>query len=308
MIILRSAPPTLLRAHNVATITSVASQVGIPLAPNKLEGPTTRLVFLGILIDTARMETSLPDEKLHEILAELQSWSSCKKCRKRDLLSLIGKLNFACRIIPAGRIFLRRLINLSTSARLPQHHITMNCEARRDIAWWLRFLPSWNGRAIIPDPHWTRSPDLELFTDASGSIGYGIFYAGHWVANPWPLELQNRSIQWKELYPIALACLLWGHLWSGKKLLFHCDNQAVVDIWASGTSRDPLIMHLVRSIFFSAATNHFTVLVTHIVGTNNSIADSLSRLQISRFRHLVPAADLEPTPVPTSAVTLWQTA
>ena len=67
-------------------------------------------------------------------------------------------------------------------------------------------------------------------------------------------------------------------------------------------------MHLVRSIFFSAATNHFTVLVTHIVGTNNSIADSLSRLQISRFRHLVPAADLEPTPVPTSAVTLWQTA
>ena len=254
------------------------------------------------------METSLPDDKLHELLSELRSWSSYKKCLKRELLSLIGKLNFACRIIPAGRIFLLRLIDLSTQARLPHHHVTMNRKARHDISWWLRFLPSWNGRAIIPDSNWTRSPDMELFTDASGSLGYGIFYMSHWIANPWPPLLQNRSIQWNELYPIALACLLWGHQWTGKKLLFHCDNQAVVDIWASGSCRDPLIMHPVRSIFFTAATNHFTVLVTHIVGTSNVIADSLSRLQMSRFRLLAPAADLEPTPVPQSAATLWQPA
>ena len=283
----------------------LASNVGIPLAPNKLEGPTTRLTFLGILIDSSCMETSLPDDKLQALLTELHSWSSRNKCLKRELLSLIGKLNFACRIIPAGRIFLRRLIDLSTSARLPHHHVTMNREARRDITWWLQFLPTWNGRAIIPEPHWTKSPDLELFTDASGSLGFGIFYMGHWISEPWPPQLQDRSIQWKELYPIAIACLIWGQQWSGKKLLFHCDNQAVVDIWASGTSRDPLIMHLVRSIFFSAATHHYTVLVTHIAGTNNSVADSLSRLQITLFRHLAPTADVEQTPVPKSALTLW---
>ena len=38
---------SLVCGHNVQTITQVASQVGIPLAPNKLEGPTTQLVFLG---------------------------------------------------------------------------------------------------------------------------------------------------------------------------------------------------------------------------------------------------------------------
>ena len=220
----RLAQPTLLSAHNVKTILHVASQVGIPLATNKLEGPTTGLVFLGILIDTNSMETSLPDDKLHELISELQSWSTRNKCFKRELLSLIGRLNFACQIIPAGCFCLRRLIDLSTSARLPHHHVTMNPEARHDIAWWLRFLPSWNGRAIIPDPHWTKSPDLELFTDASGNLGYGIFYMGHLLANPWPPELRDRSIQWQELYPIAFACLLWGHQWSGKKLLFHCDN------------------------------------------------------------------------------------
>ena len=70
----------------------------------------------------------------------------------------------------------------------------MNREAHRDITWWLQFLPTWNGRAIIPDPLWTKSPDLALFTDASGSLGYGIFYMGHWISEPWPPQLQDRSI------------------------------------------------------------------------------------------------------------------
>lgn len=33
-------------------------------------------------------------------------------------------------------------------------------------------------------------------------------------------SLQNRSIQWKELYPNVLSCLLWGDQWSEVKLLF----------------------------------------------------------------------------------------
>ena len=70
--------------------------------------------------------SELLDDKFHELLSELHSWSSCKKCRKRELLSLIGKLNFACQIIPAGRILLRRLIDLSTEASPPLHHVTIN--------------------------------------------------------------------------------------------------------------------------------------------------------------------------------------
>lgn len=79
--------------------------------------------------------------------------------RWKDLLSLIDNLNFACQIIPAGRIFLCCFTDLSTTARLPHHHITMNLEACGDIPWWLKFLPTWNGRAIIPDPYWSKSPN-----------------------------------------------------------------------------------------------------------------------------------------------------
>ena len=57
-------------------------------------------------------------------------------------------------------------------------------------------------------------------------------------------------------------------------------------------------MLLVHSIFFSAATKHLTVLVTHIVGTNNAV---------TWFHHLAPAADPDSTPVSLLASTLWQT-
>lgn len=52
-------------ADNVNIIIHMASHLGIPLAPEKLEGPTTSLVFLGILIDTTRMETALPYQMIN---------------------------------------------------------------------------------------------------------------------------------------------------------------------------------------------------------------------------------------------------
>ena len=96
---------SLVCAHNVHTITQVASQVGIPLAPNKLEGPTTQLVFLGILIDTTRMDTSLPDDKLHELLSELCSWSSCKKMSQKRTSLLDWQAEFCVSDHPHGPHF-----------------------------------------------------------------------------------------------------------------------------------------------------------------------------------------------------------
>ena len=49
-------------ASQVHTMVKSADPLGIPLAPDKLEGPTTRLVFLGMLIDSNLMECSLPPD------------------------------------------------------------------------------------------------------------------------------------------------------------------------------------------------------------------------------------------------------
>ena len=103
----------------------------------------------------------------------------------------------------------------------------------------------------------------------------------------------------REMVPIALACVIWGREWSHKKLLFHCDNASVVQAWRSGTRRNKKAMALIRSMLFVAAKYNFILLIELIAGIDNGVADALSRLQVSRFRELVPAACPQPVPMPS---------
>ena len=60
---------------------------------------------------------------------------------KKELLSLIGKLSFAAKVILSGHTFVWCLIDLSTTVGKLDHHISLNKEATTDIGWWLEFLP-----------------------------------------------------------------------------------------------------------------------------------------------------------------------
>ena len=49
---------------NFSTIQRFCQELGIPLASDKLVGPSHSLTFLGIELDTVRMEARLPEDKL----------------------------------------------------------------------------------------------------------------------------------------------------------------------------------------------------------------------------------------------------
>ena len=84
--------------------------------------------------------------------------------------------------------------------------------------------------AFFLDPNWTPAPDLQLFTDASGTLGFGGYWDGAWFSQVWPPHLLSMPIEWKELYATVITCEAWGHHWSGKRIMFHCDNQAIVQV------------------------------------------------------------------------------
>jgi len=219
-------------------------------------------------------KTSISDERKCALLDEL-SWMRCRdKCTKWELLSLIGKLSFCCKVVPSGRIFLRRMIDLSNTVTQLHYHITLTTEARLDIQWWLEFLPSCSGTSLILNTRWTPSPALKLYTDASGAHGWGAYGSGRWIQSHWSPSQNNMDITWKELFA---AVHTWGPSWSRQKILFHCDNQAVVEIWERGSTRVPHTMGLVRLLYFCASHYNINVCVTHIPGVCNNIADSLSR-------------------------------
>ena len=101
------------------------SVVGLPLAPEKTEGLATRLPFLGIKLNSMEEWAHLLPDKLSEFRELIVVWRQRRKCQKRHLLSLIGKLSFVTKVIPAGRVFMWRLIDTSTTATRMHHRITV---------------------------------------------------------------------------------------------------------------------------------------------------------------------------------------
>jgi hypothetical protein len=126
--------------------------------------------------------------RLYKIASALASRQTCKMCRHycvflnrkkvtlKDLQSLIGLLNFACSVIVPGRAFLRRLIDLTQGMQKPRHFIRLRQAIKEDLKIWQTFLFSFNGISFFLDETWCNSNKLNLFTDASGSIGFGAIF------------------------------------------------------------------------------------------------------------------------------------
>ena len=280
--------------QNMAKMNEVCRSVNAPTKVEKEEGPSTSLTFLGILLDTTSMQASISVERKTELLKAIEDMRGKRTCTKRRLLSLIGKLAFACKVVPPGRIFLRRLIDLSTTVGPLHYHVTFTQEARADFAWWTHFLPNWSGTSLFLNTEWLPSPDMELYTDASNA-GYGAYWAGKWFNAAWPPHQVHHTIAWKELYAILAACSTWGGHWARQRVLFHCDNAAVVAIWQRGSCKCTHLMSLVRHLFFLAARGNYHVGITHIAGVDNRIADQLSRFSMQEFWQSAPGADAVPT-------------
>ena len=266
------------------------ARLGVPIASHKTEGPSTKIVFLGIELDTDAGIVRLPHQKLIRLKAEIVKWLSRKSCTKRELLSLIGQLQHACCVVKPGRTFLRRMISLSTVAKELHHKIRLNVGFRSDLQWWASFLPRWNGVSMFAGGHPHRF-SVTVTSDASGSWGCGAFNCqGGWFQLQWPESWSSIHITVKELLPIVMSVAVWGHRWQGKCVRCRCDNAAVVAIIRKGSSKEPRVMHLMRSLFFFLASYDITLWSVHVPGILNGAADALSRNDHLSFLSQVPSA------------------
>jgi len=296
-------PPQFDAHRTMAILTMIFSRLGIPLSQHKTVGPVHKLEYLGIILDSSEMKASLPQDKLSRINSVLHTFNMRVKCTKRELLSLLGHLNFACRVIPAGRSFISRLLEAATSVKKLYYHVDLDKNCRADICMWQYLLAHWNGVSFFLDNHITKAHDMCLFTDAAGSTGFGGFYENQWFQGIWPKELRIEtnpeiSIAFQELYPVVVAAMLWGQSWECRRIMFYSDNQATVHIINKGRSKSPAIMKLMRRLVITAGLYNFCFVAEHVPGVQNSIADALSRFQMSRFRKLAPHAQEQPCQVP----------
>ena len=255
-------------------LTKLLRDLKAQTSPEKRVPPTTRLEFLGTTFDSEKMTMEVPPQKLDEIKQELQLWQERKTATRRDIESLIGKLQFAARCVRAGRIFLARLINwLKTTERGKTYEIEP--EAKKDIHWWAKFIKEYNGVSII----WLNSlPEIDnqMATDAN-LTGYGGISGQEYFKGTFPRQLQGKNIAILELWAVLIAIKTWKHKFKGTYFWIHVDNEAVATILNTGASKDTHLQALLREIAYIAATYQFVIKAKHIMGVTNRIPDWLSR-------------------------------
>lgn len=293
----------------LADTLALCQRLGVPMATKKTEGPTTRLTFLGIELDTAALTARLSDVRLAEIQQLLHSWHGRTTCSIKDLQTLAGKLYFACHVVRPGRAYLRRIIEqirtlsaLQTD-RSGQHAVSR--ELRADVAWWRKFMAQWNGHSIIHESLWQNSEKMRLWTDACGT-GYGGHYGNAWFQGRWTKaqlraawRVTHISMPFLELHALVYAAAAWGDRWRGKRVLFLCDAQPVVHAIASLSSKDSDMQALLRHLSTTAGLCGFEFRAQHVAGLTNTVSDCLSRgCSYQELLQVLPGADAEPTPLP----------
>ena len=289
------APGTSECQHNLSIMLDKCEALGVPIAPEKLVGPSSCLTFLGIEIDTDEGVMRLPAEKLARIQSQVCSWSQRQVCRRRQLESLIGLLQHACRVVRPGRSFLRHMISLLSHSYRPYHHICLTKQFRADLCWWHTFLPAWNGVFVLPPQS---QPSACFASDASGQWGCGAWWDARWFQFRWPQSATSYHISFLELVAVLMACAVWGPMWRGRTVLCWCDNQAAVCAIAARSCQDAKMMHLLRCLFFLEAFCQFELVASHVPGIYNGLADDLSRNRLSSFLSKIPQASKEPTAIP----------
>ena len=263
-----------------------------------LEGPSSILTILGIEIDTIAGVLRLPADKLQRLLSTVEAWLHRKSCTRKELESLIGTLQHACTVIRPGRSFLQRAIALLGMAKQPFNHIRLNKEFQADLLWWKTFATHWNGTALILAPN--QPHPIVVTSDASGTWGCGAWCDQQWFQLKWDSSSREKQIAVKELIPVVIAAAIWGHQWSGRRVLSNCDNQAVVAVINSRYSKEKDLMQLLRCLFFLEATSQFHLVAVHLPGVLNDCADDLSRNRLPSFRMKRPQAAQLPSPLPPS--------
>ena len=119
--------------------------LNIPISASKSDGPSQIIQFMGIILDSRKMEARLTVDKVERIKGALSSFQSLRSTTLQELQSLIGNLNFACKVIAPERPFLERIIHLSRGV--------IACVAggiRERASVLLRAKPGRNSRAAKP--------------------------------------------------------------------------------------------------------------------------------------------------------------
>lgn len=96
----------------VDTFHSLCTDMRVPRTKDKAQGPTTSLVFLGLVIDTNQVQICIPETTFQKnIVSSQTSYSEKNNYHQYPLQCIVGKLVIIAWDIPESRAYKRFFLN-----------------------------------------------------------------------------------------------------------------------------------------------------------------------------------------------------
>ena len=266
------------------TLVQLLKKLGLDISVKKLIQPCTKATCLGVEVDTKNFTVAVPQDKLTNIYTMCTQWIGRQKCSKRDLQSLLGSLLYISKCVHRSCFFLNRMLDTLRS-HFDKDDILLDLNFHRDLNWFLKFLPHFNGVAFF-----NHVPIKKVIELNACLQGLGAVYQNQVYSIQIPKNFENYTIVHLEMLNILVALRVWSHQWAASKILLKCDNQAVVSVLNLGRTQDLTLGAMARNISMLLAIHDIELQVIHILGSDNKIADLLSRWFITEN----PADKLQP--------------
>ena len=129
---------TELEATNMLqTAREVYREFGLIMNEDKTIGPTQRITFLGVIIDSVKQTLESAPERVQQLCAQLLQAKQRSSITRQEFDSLLGRLSFAAQVLPGARPFTRQMrdegLNCSDA---PNAKIPVSEAFKEDIDFW----------------------------------------------------------------------------------------------------------------------------------------------------------------------------
>lgn len=239
--------------------------------------PSQDFLFLGEHYRTDLGLIFPPEEKFQSLCQKILIFSNSPSVTARQFSQLLGFLNSLADVVPLGRLHIRPLQfflqeHWDSASQVWEALVPILPVVLPHLEWWTRRENVLTGVALLHPV-----PSLTLYTDSSLQ-GWGAFLEGKSASGVWSLVQQQEHINLLEMRAVLLALQHFKTLLVSKAVVLATDNTTVVAyLQNQGGTRCHALFLLCKEILLLCLLSHIHLVVRHIPGTFNVLADCLSR-------------------------------